>query len=101
MAQAISRIPLEYMDFEEDVGFSDDPAYFTDIAFGFWEEQDVSLESSCNSGDCNEDDEDEMSPCNVKENKKFWETQKQLLQVTFHFLFNLKCAKGSLRSLCD
>ncbi|KAG5224798.1 transcription factor bHLH [Salix suchowensis] len=84
MAQAISRIPLEYMDFEEDFGFSDDPAYFTDIAFGFWEEQDVSPESSCNSGDCNEEDEDEMSSCNVKENRKFWETEKQLLQATLY-----------------
>jgi len=100
MAQVIARIPLNYRGFEEDVGFSDDPAYFTDIVFGSWEEQEVSHESLCTSGDYNEDDDDdEISPCNVEENNKFWETQIQLLQVNFHFLFNLQCAQGTLRSL--
>ncbi|KAI5555616.1 hypothetical protein BDE02_19G094900 [Populus trichocarpa] len=85
MAQVIARIPLNYRGCEEDVGFSDDPAYFTDIVFGSWEEQEVSHESLCTSGDYNEDDDDdEISPCNVEENNKFWETQIQLLQGTLY-----------------
>ncbi|KAL9342562.1 hypothetical protein Peur_065887 [Populus x canadensis] len=85
MAQVIARLPLNYRSFEENVGFSDDPAYFTDIVFGFLEEQEVSPDSSCASGgEYNEEDEDEISPCNVEENKKFWEEQNQLLQATLY-----------------
>ncbi|CAK7322464.1 unnamed protein product [Dovyalis caffra] len=84
MAQVIARIPLNYRTFEENVGFSDDPAYFTDIVFGFLEEQEGSSESSCGSGDYIEEDEDEISLCNIEENKKFWDTQNQLLQATLY-----------------
>jgi hypothetical protein len=103
MAQVIARLPLNYRSFEENVGFSDDPAYFTDIVFGFLEEQEVSPDGSCASGgEYNEEDEDEISPCNVEENKKFWDEQNQLLQVNFHPFFPIyNVSRLMLRSLLD
>lgn len=87
MAQVTARKPLSYWNSEENVTFSDNTASFTDIDFGFLEEfQEDSPKSSSDFGDYNEDDEEENS-CDVEENKKFWETQNQLLQVIFFLLF--------------
>lgn len=84
MAQAVARKRLSNRRLEEIVGFSNAPANFTDIGLEFLEEQEEPTPSSCDTDDYNEDDEDESS-CDVEENKKFWGTQNQLLQVSFHF----------------
>ncbi|EEF44422.1 conserved hypothetical protein [Ricinus communis] len=74
---------LSRWDSDQFFGFSDQAGSFADIVFGFLEEQEESPKSSCDSNDYLEDDEDDSSS-SVEENRKFWETQEELLQATLY-----------------
>jgi len=81
MAVSISRVSSSELEMEPD------------MIFGFLDETEEwsSGSSSCNSGDSyngnaaagnileDDDEEEDLSLCNVEENKAFWETQDQLL----------------------
>lgn len=76
-------------DSDRSAGYSDESTSIADDVFGFLEEQEESPNSSRDSIDYVEEDEDEIS-CSVDENRKFWETQNQLLQVLFVDKFIVK-----------
>ncbi|KAF2295156.1 hypothetical protein GH714_031761 [Hevea brasiliensis] len=82
MAQAMAGKPLiTRWNSDIIVGISEQHTSFADNVFSFLEAQEESPKSSCDSIDYVEYDEDENS-CSIEENRKFWETQNQLLQVS-------------------
>ncbi|KAK9284833.1 hypothetical protein L1049_024012 [Liquidambar formosana] len=90
MAGAINRISMGDRNSDKLVRFFDGQASFADMVFGFFEDGEESLESSCNSGewvdaeDSVDDDTEDENSCNAEENKAFWEGQDELLQATLH-----------------
>lgn len=88
MAQAMAgKLLISHWDSDKLVGLSDEAMSFADSFLGFLEEQEESPKSSCDSIDYIEDDH---SSSNVEGNKKFWETQNELLQVNFFNTFSFK-----------
>ncbi|KAJ9170748.1 hypothetical protein P3X46_018831 [Hevea brasiliensis] len=84
MAQAMAGKPLiARWNSDIIVGISEQHTSFADNVFSFLEAQEESPKSSCDSIDYVEYDEDENS-CSIEENRKFWETQNQLLQATLY-----------------
>lgn len=90
MAEAAAKTPITRRNSGEVDKYSGESESAALLIFGFLEESEWSPESSCNSGDsCNggdiveelEEEEVDESSCNVEENKAFWESQEQLIQV--------------------
>lgn len=90
MAASTFGIPVTRRSSDVASEFSDGGAGFEeDLVFGFFEEDQTSSENSSEnsfgSNDLNdvEEDEDEK-PCNVEENRAFWEEQERILQGTLY-----------------
>ncbi|KDP24117.1 hypothetical protein JCGZ_25774 [Jatropha curcas] len=84
MAKVLTGKPLmSDWDCRKIIEFSDQQVSFSDVVFGFLEEEEEeSPKISCNSIDYIEDDED--NSCTVEGNRKFWETQNELLKATLY-----------------
>lgn len=87
----MAGFPLTRRSSDEISEFSEGGTSFSDLVFGFLEEDQTVQTSSENSfssngyNDADEDeDEDHENPFNVEENKAFWEEQDRHLQVNFH-----------------
>lgn len=63
-------------------GFSSETPSFDDVVFGFLESE-GSFESVDTYDFDDEEEQNENSVDHVKKNKAFWESQHQLLQVSF------------------
>lgn len=71
----MAKSPVSRQMSDEVARFLEGTASFADIVFGASEESNDSLENFCEN--------EEESKETVEENKAFWETQDQLLQVDF------------------
>ncbi|KAL5797561.1 hypothetical protein ACOSQ2_002381 [Xanthoceras sorbifolium] len=90
----MAKNPVMTRENSDDIArFLEGTASFADVVFGFTGDSDESEENLRHyaNGDGDGDGDEDQSPCNVEENKAFWENQEQLLQATI-------CRTSSLES---
>lgn len=80
---AMKNFQMSRQNSDEIDRFLNGAATFADMLWGFLDESSESSQGNLQDfvdEDCDDDDED-LSPRHVEENRIFWETQEQLLQV--------------------
>jgi uncharacterized protein (TIGR01615 family) len=90
MAEAAAKTPISRRNSGNIDKYSREYESTALMIFGFLEENEESVESSWNSGDSfdggdvvgDEEELEDENPCNVEENKAFWESHEQLVQAT-------------------
>lgn len=89
MTRELTRILADCQNSDHVIKNYGEPESVGLMIFGFLEDGEESFGSSSTSGDSDkygdhvDEQDDDVNSCNAEENKTFWESQDQLLEVNF------------------